>query len=79
MPIYEYTCRDCGHEFEILVRNGEKPSCPSCGREQLTKNLSVPAAHVAGPAQPACPAKEAGACGMSNCCGQGCGISQWQQ
>ncbi|MCX7428258.1 MAG: zinc ribbon domain-containing protein, partial [Planctomycetia bacterium] len=46
MPIYEYVCRDCGHQFEWLVRGEEKPSCPSCGRERLTKQLSVPAAHT---------------------------------
>ena len=52
MPIYEYICHDCGDEFEVLVRNGEKPTCPSCGRERLTKKLSVPAAHVAGAPSP---------------------------
>jgi len=76
MPIYEYTCRDCGSEFEILVRADEKPACPSCGREELTKKLSVPAAHTAS-AQPACPAAESGTCGMNNCCGQRCGMNEW--
>ncbi len=30
MPIYEYSCTACGHEFEELVRGDEKPVCPSC-------------------------------------------------
>jgi putative FmdB family regulatory protein len=75
MPIYEYACRDCGHEFEVLVRGEEKPVCPSCGRAKLTKKLSVPAAHTAS-LQPSCPAGGPGTCGMSNCCGQQCGLNQ---
>lgn len=33
MPIYEYACRDCRHEFEILhkVGEGRKRKCPECG------------------------------------------------
>ena len=74
MPIYEYVCQDCEHEFEYLVRGSEKPSCPSCGRKRLDKRFSVPAAHTAGVSQPACPARDAGACGVSDC-GQGCGMA----
>jgi len=77
MPIYEYTCDHCGEGFEWLVRGGEQPSCPACGRKRLTKQLSLPAAHVAGATGPACPAKEAGACGVSDCGGNRCGLSQW--
>ena len=56
MPIYEYVCRQCNHQFELLVRDGDKPACPSCGRRRLSKLLSVPAAHTAGSNQPSCPA-----------------------
>ena len=45
MPIYEYTCKDCGSDFELLIRGEEKPVCPSCGKTHLTKSFSVPAAH----------------------------------
>lgn len=77
MPIYEYACRDCGHQFEWLVRGDEKPSCPSCGRGKLAKQLSLPAAHMAGASQPDCPAREAGACGMSQAqCGNQCGFGE---
>ena len=41
MPIHEYACRDCSHEFETLVRGAEKPSCASCGGTNLDKKLSV--------------------------------------
>jgi putative FmdB family regulatory protein len=41
MPIYEYACRTCGHEFETLVRSGAIPDCPSCHSTELDKRLSV--------------------------------------
>ena len=41
MPIYEYTCPGCGHEFEFLLRGDETPSCPQCGKTELTKNFSA--------------------------------------
>jgi putative FmdB family regulatory protein len=76
MPIYEYACQECGHQFEWLVRGDEKPTCPSCGRAKLAKQLSVPAAHMAGGGQPECPARESGACGVSQC-GNQCGMAEW--
>ncbi|HQR53089.1 MAG TPA: zinc ribbon domain-containing protein [Burkholderiales bacterium] len=45
MPIYEYACSKCGHEFEKLVRNGTVPDCPSCHSTELEKKLSVFSAH----------------------------------
>jgi putative FmdB family regulatory protein len=42
MPIYEYACRACGHEFEALVRASDQPACASCGSKELQKKLSTP-------------------------------------
>ncbi len=41
MPIYEYTCNRCAHEFETLVRSDTVPDCPSCHSTDLAKKLSV--------------------------------------
>lgn len=41
MPIYEYACRACGHEFETLLRNGESPACAACSGADLQKKPSV--------------------------------------
>lgn len=41
VPIYEYTCLACGHEFEALVKIGETPPCPSCGKQQLERKWSL--------------------------------------
>ncbi len=42
MPLYEYACRECAHEFEALVFGGEKAECPQCKSEKLEQQLSVP-------------------------------------
>ena len=41
MPIYEYTCKACSHEFEALVYGSEKAACPKCHSKRLTPQLSV--------------------------------------
>lgn len=41
MPIFEYACQDCGHEFEALTRSSQQPECPRCHSIQLEKKLSV--------------------------------------
>lgn len=40
MPLYEYICRACGHEFEALVRTGDVPVCSSCKSPDLERLLS---------------------------------------
>ncbi|RMG59413.1 MAG: zinc ribbon domain-containing protein [Deltaproteobacteria bacterium] len=44
MPIYEYRCRKCGNEFEVMQRITESPlkKCPSCGGrvDRLISNTS---------------------------------------
>ena len=48
MPIYEYTCRECGDEFELLIRGGATPACPACASEELEKKFSLPRVHSEG-------------------------------
>jgi putative FmdB family regulatory protein len=48
MPLYEYACKECAHEFEALVRGSETPECPACHSTALQRRLSVFAAHTAG-------------------------------
>ena len=43
MPIYEYACRSCAHEFEALVRGTTTPVCPACRSEKLERRFSLPA------------------------------------
>ncbi len=44
MPTYEYSCRDCGHTFDIVQKMTDEPlaMCPECGGP-LRKVFAVPA------------------------------------
>jgi len=44
MPMYDYHCQACGHDFETLVRAGSTPACPQCGGTALDKQVSAPVA-----------------------------------
>jgi putative FmdB family regulatory protein len=41
MPIFEYICQECDHEFEALVFGKDKTACPKCQSKKLTPQLSV--------------------------------------
>jgi putative FmdB family regulatory protein len=43
VPIYEYTCRQCRHDFELVVLKTTVLACPSCASADLERRLSVPA------------------------------------
>jgi putative FmdB family regulatory protein len=42
MPVYEYLCKACGHEFEREQRISEDPikKCPSCGALKAVRQIS---------------------------------------
>jgi putative FmdB family regulatory protein len=40
MPLFEYDCRKCGHQFETLVIGSRTPACPKCKSEDLVKRVS---------------------------------------
>jgi len=51
LPIFEYRCKKCGHEFEDLVSVAERDEprvCPACGATGAERLVSVFAARVTG-------------------------------
>jgi len=62
MPIYEYMCQGCGHEFEKLVRSDTTPRCPQCESAELRKKLSVFAAGTSAPTVAAGMGEPCGGC-----------------
>ena len=44
MPIYDYRCKECGTEFEKMVRLSEadrSPLCPQCGSQDTRKQITT--------------------------------------
>lgn len=62
MPIYEYACNACGHEFEALVRASTTPECPNCHSTELEKLLSVFATTSASSQAALIPPSPCGSC-----------------
>ena len=50
MPFYEYECRACGEQTEVLQKISDKPlrKCPSCGKSALVKLVSAPIFRLKG-------------------------------
>jgi putative FmdB family regulatory protein len=68
MPIFEYICKDCQHEFEALVYGKQKAVCPKCESKKLEPQLSVFAVSAKGGSSSRASMPE----GMSGGCGS-CG------
>jgi len=51
LPNYEYTCQECGHNFDAIlvsVAEGaaiERGACPKCKRRKVRRVISSPAIH----------------------------------
>jgi putative FmdB family regulatory protein len=50
MPFYEYQCKACGAEVEVLQKITDAPlkKCPECGKNQLAKLVSAPVFRLKG-------------------------------
>ncbi len=63
MPIFEYVCKECQHEFEALVFGKDKASCPKCESRKLDPKLSVFAVSAKGSSAHAMSSDPCGSCG----------------
>ena len=73
MPIYEYACRSCGEQFELLTyaSKADEATCPKCGSVDVKRLMSVFA--CVSSSEPACDNCEMGydgapGCGCSGTC-----------
>jgi putative FmdB family regulatory protein len=50
MPIYEYKCSKCEHQFEVIQRFSDNPveSCPECNEKSVKKLVSAPSFRLKG-------------------------------
>lgn len=50
MPIYEYQCQSCQHEFEALQKISDAPltDCPECRKPALRKKISAAGFRLSG-------------------------------
>jgi putative FmdB family regulatory protein len=65
MPIFEYVCKECQHEFEALVFGQQRAECPKCQSKKLEPQLSLfaVAAKSASASQPSFSPGSPGPCG----------------
>ena len=69
MPIYEYTCADCGTKFEVvrLMKDADKPiPCKQCESSHTARNISVFFAQSGGKVV------AGGSSGCAGCAGGSC-------
>ena len=50
MPIYEYVCKACGVETEIMhkISDPAPKKCPECGKPKLVKQMSATGFRLSG-------------------------------
>ena len=50
MPIYEYRCADCGHQFDVIQKLSDPrlTDCPACHAVALQKLVSAPSFRLSG-------------------------------
>jgi putative FmdB family regulatory protein len=63
MPIFEYVCQECQHEFETLIFGRDKAKCPKCHSQKLSPQLSVFAMSAKSSAGSAAPSGACDSCG----------------
>ena len=50
MPIYEYKCSKCEHQFEVIQKFSDHPVeiCPECNENSVQKLVSAPSFRLKG-------------------------------
>jgi putative FmdB family regulatory protein len=40
MPLYSYHCAKCDKDVELLISSSDTPACPTCGSQELARQVS---------------------------------------
>jgi putative FmdB family regulatory protein len=50
MPLYDFACTACGHNFERLQKmsDADPRTCPACGKDTVMKQVTAPSFRLAG-------------------------------
>ena len=50
MPIYDYKCSKCDHQFEVIQKFSDNPlkKCPECNLNTVSKMVSAPSFRLKG-------------------------------
>jgi putative FmdB family regulatory protein len=67
MRLYDFSCNQCGKQFEELVRELSEARCPACASADVAKELSAFAIGSSSRSQP----EPAPTCGGGMCNGTG--------
>ena len=48
MPIYDYSCEECQHIEELIVKSTDRQTkeCPLCGQQTFKRTVSAPGAFI---------------------------------
>ena len=55
MPVYEYSCNSCNHQFEVLQSVNARPeetTCPQCNETNVNRLMSSFASQIKGDHKP---------------------------
>ncbi len=67
MPIYEYHCEKCRHDFEeLVISSSEEITCPKCKSGQVRKQMSASSFKSSGAFSPSGGSSCSG-CTSGNC------------
>lgn len=70
MPIYEYVCLNCNHQFEAIrpMSQADAPQiCQKCGAENIKRKLSLFFAESGGKAVSGMTEPSCSSCASGNC------------
>ena len=72
MPLYDFACRACGKEFEVLVMGADVPACPYCQSTDLAKLMSTFATRIGGGSGSSESSGSGGSSKCAGCAGKSC-------